>query len=153
MLLPSDLHGTDTKHSSHEILVVFEVKRSKIKVTQVVRILSYPLRGPMSIWPICFICGTNITREVTIRSALFPGQEVKSQCYKGRSKYFSCPLRGSIQPVRGRCVPHNFQVRVNVAQFVLSYNVDILGIRSAAALSSTCYLLLLRSARDTALTD
>ena len=73
----------------------FRVKRSKVKVIGVVRSFGLVRSVAPSLLdrPIHFICGIHTTHEVTMCRAPFPGQKVKGQGHRGRSKFWLCPLR------------------------------------------------------------
>ena len=73
-----------------------QVKNWKSRSHGVSNILPCPIRGSVPIWPICFICGTNITYERRMYHALFPGQTVKSSGHIGPSKFWPCRPRGYV---------------------------------------------------------
>ena len=52
----------------------------------------------LPIWPINFICGTNITHVVTVCGAEILGQKVRGRGYTGCSIFLTCPLCGSMPP-------------------------------------------------------
>ena len=56
--------------------VPFQVKRSKVKLTGVIRSFVVSARGCVTIWPIWFLLGTNIIHDKTTCRDSFTGQKV-----------------------------------------------------------------------------
>ena len=87
------------------------------------KFLPCPLRGSVPIWLNNFICGTYTTHEGTMCHAPFSGPKSKGKIPRVvRSFCCVCSVAPSlfdritsyvahIQPMRGRCVTHHFQVR------------------------------------------
>ena len=110
----------------------FQLKRSKVKVTQV-KIMLCPFRGSLLNWPNHFICGIHTTQEGAMSHAPFSGRKVIGQGHTGRFKFWPCLLCGLvpiwiasyvayIQHTRERCVACHIQdQRSNVTGVVSSF--------------------------------